>query len=121
MYNYNSENRTAAISQETAQASTVFLAKVFNWMAVGLALTGVTALFTAESGLALKIVGSPLFMILIIAELGLVFFLSATVDPCHAALEGFCRCFEKLPHLAHSFIYRPDYRRQLVAVYLGGQ
>ena len=76
-----SENiQQITLTQARQEASSVFLAKVFNWMAVGLALTGVTALFTAESGLALKIVGSPLFMILIIAELGLVFFLSARIE-----------------------------------------
>jgi FtsH-binding integral membrane protein len=62
------------------EASTVFLAKVFNWMAMGLGLTGIIAWLTASSGLAMSIVGSPVFMILIIAELGMVFFLSARIN-----------------------------------------
>ncbi len=74
--------QTAIVTVEQArrEASTGFLAKVFNWMAIGLGLTGVVAWFTASSGLAMSIVGSPVFIILILAELGMVFYLSARID-----------------------------------------
>jgi len=72
------------LSQARQEASSVFLAKVFNWMAVGLAVTGITAMLTAESGLAMQIVGSPMFLILILGELGLVFFLSARIEKLQA-------------------------------------
>jgi FtsH-binding integral membrane protein len=62
------------------EASTIFLAKVFNWMGIGLGITGLVAWFTATSGLAMSIVGGPLFMVLILAELGMVFYLSARID-----------------------------------------
>ena len=68
------------VAQARQEASTVFLAKVFNWMAIGLGLTGIIAYFTAQSGLAIAIVGSPIFFILILGELGLVFYLSARID-----------------------------------------
>lgn len=68
------------LSQARTDASSIFLAKVFNWMAVGLGLTGIIALITAETGLALSIASSPIFFILIIGELGLVFFLSARIE-----------------------------------------
>ena len=71
---------TMTVARARQEASTVFLAKVFNWMAVGLGLTGVIAWLTASSGLAMSIVGSPMFMILIFAELGMVFYLSARID-----------------------------------------
>jgi uncharacterized protein len=73
------------LTQARQEASTIFLAKVFNWMAIGLGLTGVVAFFTASSGLAMQIVSSPLFIILILAELGMVFFLSARVDKIQAS------------------------------------
>lgn len=73
-----------SIAQAKQEASTVFLAKVFNWMAIGLGLTGIVAFYTAQSGLSRAIVASPLFMILILAELGLVFFLSARVNKIQA-------------------------------------
>ena len=60
------------LARAQQQASTVFLAKVFNWMAVGLGITGVVAFFTAQTGLAGTIVGSPLFMFGAMAVYGLV-------------------------------------------------
>ena len=38
---------TMTVAQARQEASTVFLAKVFNWMAIGLGLTGIVAYFTA--------------------------------------------------------------------------
>jgi FtsH-binding integral membrane protein len=73
------------LTQARQEASTIFLAKVFNWMAIGLGLTGIVAFFTASSGLAMQIVASPLFIILILAELGMVFYLSARVDKMQAS------------------------------------
>lgn len=73
------------IAQARQEASTIFLAKVFNWMAMGLGITGIVAYLTAHTGLAMAIIGSPLFFVLIIAELGLVFYLSARVDKIQAS------------------------------------
>ncbi|MCL2459025.1 MAG: Bax inhibitor-1/YccA family protein [Desulfobulbus sp.] len=72
--------RDITLAQAKQQASTVFLAKVFNWMAAGLALTGVVAYFVAASGLAQALIASPIFFILVLVELGLVLFLSARID-----------------------------------------
>ncbi|MGW8193117.1 MAG: Bax inhibitor-1/YccA family protein [Desulforhopalus sp.] len=79
----NTQEMTLTRAQQ--EASTVFLAKVFNWMALGLAITGGVAFFTAYSGLASTIIGSPLFFILMIVELGLVFYLSARVEKLQAS------------------------------------
>ncbi len=76
---YSSTNQIT-IAQARQEASTIFLAKVFNWMAIGLGLTGITAYLTYATGLVAVIIGSPLFFVLIIGELGLVFFLSARID-----------------------------------------
>ena len=77
-------NNQITLTQARQDASTIFLAKVFNWMAIGLGITGVVAWFTASSGLAMQLVASPLFMILIVAELGMVFFLSARINKIQA-------------------------------------
>ena len=71
---------TLTIEKARQEASTVFLAKVFNWMAIGLALTGGIAYLTASTGLALSLVASPMFFVLILAELGMVFYLSARIE-----------------------------------------
>jgi FtsH-binding integral membrane protein len=73
------------LPQARQEASTIFLAKVFNWMAVGLGITGIVAYFTANTGLAMTIIGSPLFFVLIIGELGLVFYLSARIEKIQAS------------------------------------
>ena len=79
------ETNQISLAQARQEASTLFLAKVFNWMAMGLGLTGIVAYFTASSGLARAIVASPFFLILILAELGLVFYLSARISKIQAA------------------------------------
>ncbi|MFZ5759872.1 MAG: Bax inhibitor-1/YccA family protein [Thermodesulfobacteriota bacterium] len=77
----SSYGKTIPAAQAQTQASTVFLAKVFNWMAMGLGLTGIIAFFVANSATAMQIfIGNPLMRWgIIIAELGLVFYLSARV------------------------------------------
>ncbi|MDU9049159.1 MAG: Bax inhibitor-1/YccA family protein [Candidatus Electrothrix sp. Rat3] len=76
---------TAVNTRARQEASTIFLAKVFNWMAAGLALTGVIAWVAAASGLTLSIARSPLYLLLIFAELGMVIYLSARVEKIKAA------------------------------------
>jgi FtsH-binding integral membrane protein len=77
--------KSIPISQARQEASTIFLAKVFNLMTMGLALTGIIAYVTANTGLAAAIIGTPLFFVLILAELGLVFYLSARVEKIQAS------------------------------------
>ena len=79
------QTRDITLTRARQEASTVFLAKVFNWMAIGLALTGIVAYFFAESGMVRALVGSPLFFILILVELGMVFYLSARVEKMQPA------------------------------------
>ena len=65
-----------------ADRVTAFLRKVYGWMFAGLAITAVVAFAVAGTpALVQTIFGNPvLFWGLVIAELGLVFFLSARVD-----------------------------------------
>jgi len=79
------DTQQMTIAQAQTDASSIFLAKVFNWMALGLGITGVVAYATAASGLALKIINSPLFLIIALGTLGLVFFLSARIDKIQAS------------------------------------
>ena len=81
----NGQTNPLALTKVRQDAASVFLAKVFNWMATGLGITGVVAYITAYSGLALLLVRGPLFLILMFAELGLVFYLSARIEKIGAA------------------------------------
>jgi FtsH-binding integral membrane protein len=92
MYNRYSQNERA-IPQVSTEASTIFLAKVFYWMAIGLGLTGVTAFITVNSQTALQVLftvqdgyakPSMLLYGLLIGELGMVFYLSARIQKISA-------------------------------------
>lgn len=64
-----------------------FIQSVYNWMAIGLALTGVVAFYMAHSPTMVRLVygNQLLFFGLMIAELGLVFYLSARVQKLQAS------------------------------------
>ena len=79
------DTQQITLSQAQADASSIFLAKVFNWMAIGLGLTGLVAYVTAVSGMAQVIINSPLFIVIAIGTLGMVFFLSARIDKIQAS------------------------------------
>jgi FtsH-binding integral membrane protein len=69
-------------SVQTADRVSAFLWKVYGWMAVGLGLTALVAFAVAGSPDLLRVlIGNRLvFFALVIAELGLVFFMSARAD-----------------------------------------
>ena len=71
-----------ATSVQAVERVSAFLWKVYGWMAVGLGLTAVVAFAVAGSPDILRaLVGNRLvFFGLVIAELGLVFYLSARAD-----------------------------------------
>nr|WP_315096342.1 Bax inhibitor-1/YccA family protein [uncultured Porphyromonas sp.] len=53
--------------------------RTFLWMTLGLAITGLASVYTVDSGLVFRMVGSNIFYFLLIAEIALVWFLSARV------------------------------------------
>ena len=59
-----------------------YVRSVYNWMGIGLALTGFTAYYVSNSESLLRLVfGNPLLlMVLILAELGLVFAIAGRVN-----------------------------------------
>lgn len=58
--------------------------RVYNFMATGLALTGVVAYVTAFSGLYYELARTPLIWLVILAPLGFVFFLSFKISTMKA-------------------------------------
>jgi uncharacterized protein len=73
--------RGAAVPQAEVDAGLrAFMLRVYNYMAGGLALTGVVAYAAAASGLYVSIAGSPLFWLVILAPLGLVMLLSFRIQ-----------------------------------------
>src|SRR5512146_588034 len=77
-------DQNVAISPVTTASR--FLTRVYGWMAAGLALTALVAGATASNpAFAKAIIGTPLFFVLIIGELGLVAWLSGLIGKMSAA------------------------------------
>jgi hypothetical protein len=65
---------------DRATVQNEFIRRVYNWMALGLALTAITALFAVNGGMVYSLVRNPMIMlVLIVGELGLVIALSAAI------------------------------------------
>lgn len=72
---WNEEYRVAGSSARD------FMYKVYGWMAVALGITAGVAYYVASNPVVFKaIIGSPLMFVLLIAQLGLVFFLSMRIQ-----------------------------------------
>jgi FtsH-binding integral membrane protein len=85
-----------------------FIQTVYNWMAVGLALTGGVAYYVSQSPSLMGIIfGNQLiFFGLILAELGLVVYLSARVQKIEASTAtGLFVLYAALNGLTLSFIF----------------
>jgi len=82
MDQYDLSERRLTMDRVKTEAQSLFLAKVFNWMFVGLLVTAMTAFLTASSKAALEIIfGNRLvFFGLVIAEFGMVFALAGRIE-----------------------------------------
>lgn len=79
---------TGSMSQDAIAAEQQrFMVRVYNWMTAGLGITGFMALWVSNSETLLKIVfGNPIVpIVLIIAQIGLVFYLAARVQHMSAS------------------------------------
>jgi len=77
----------SSLSQNAVLVKTnSFIRSVYNWMAIALTLTGLTAYYVSHNATMVQLIyGTPgLIMILIFAELGFVFFLSARIQKIKA-------------------------------------
>jgi len=78
----------SSVSQNAVRVKTnSFIRSVYNWMAIGLGLTGFTAYYVSHNEALVQLLyGTPgLIMMLIFAELGFVFFLSARIQKIKAS------------------------------------
>jgi len=81
-------NTHPSFTQTASVARTnTFIRSVYNWMAIALALTGVTSYYVSHNEAAFNFFyGTPgLIFIIILAELGFVFFLSARIQKIQAS------------------------------------
>ena len=71
--------RSTVFQTDRAIVQAEFIRRVYNWMALGLAVTAITALFAVNSGLVYSLLNGMVMMVLVIAELGIVIALSAAI------------------------------------------
>ena len=62
-----------------------YMLRIYNYMASGLALTGIVAYFFAQSGLYIAIARTPLIWLVMLAPLGLVLWLSYGINRMQAS------------------------------------
>jgi len=84
--------RTGTMTGAQADAAQIdvglreYMLRVYNYMTSGLALTGIVAFGVAQSQTAMQaIFGTPLFWVVALAPLGLVFYLSARIHAMRAS------------------------------------
>ncbi len=84
-------NRGVVVGRRTTAADIdeglrAYMLRVYNYMVTGLALTGAVAFIVASTPAVFNaIFGSPLVWVVILAPLGMVFFLSARINKMSAA------------------------------------
>ncbi|MBA4118038.1 MAG: hypothetical protein C0514_03980 [Candidatus Puniceispirillum sp.] len=84
-YRYQSA-RTRQIDEAVDMGLRAYMLKIFNYMAVGLGLTGVVAFLTASSPTMMgAIFGTPLKWVVMLAPLGFVFAISFGINRMSAA------------------------------------
>ena len=66
------QNRSLSVTEVRQEVASVFLARIFRWMAIGLGVTGLVAVFIVSSGLARTIATSPLYLFLLFPLLSVV-------------------------------------------------
>ena len=82
MSNYDGNAPAASLSPNATATDVglrVFMLRVYNYMAAGVALTGITALLTYQFT-GPELLESPLMWVLMLAPLALVFFISARIS-----------------------------------------
>lgn len=97
-----------------------FVRSVYNWMAVGLCLTGVMALYVSSSETMMRLIfGNPLiFFVLILAELGMVFALAGAVNRISAGTAtSLFVIYSALNGVTLSFIFLAYTRTSIVSTF----
>ncbi len=92
MDNYNRSYNYSSELIDMSQAFPKLMRSVYAWMCAGLAMTALAALAIAKNGeLAMSIINNPiLFWGLAIAELAIVFVLSARINSLSFTTAGLC-------------------------------
>lgn len=99
--------RTGAAAAQIDEGLRTYMLRVYNYMSVALGLTGLVAYLTSQSPTMLEtIYGTPLQWVVMLAPLGLVFFMSARINSMSAgAAQVTFWIFSTLMGLALAYIF----------------
>jgi len=112
--------QTSAAKSRTEVLVNDFVRSVYNWMGVGLALTGIVALYVSSNETMIRLIfGNPLiFFVLIIAELGMVFALAGAVNRMSAGTAtSLFVIYSALNGVTLSFIFLAYTRTSIVSTF----
>lgn len=112
--------RISAVRTRTEVLVNDFVRSVYNWMAIGLGLTGLVALYVSSSPTMMRLIfGNPLlFFIIILAELGLVFAISGMVNRMSAGTAtSLFVIYSGLNGITLSFIFLAYTRTSIVSTF----
>ena len=101
------EARTMSLDAVAAEQQR-FMVRVYNWMTAGLAVTGILAFYVSNNETMLRVItGNPIIpIVLIIAQLGLVVYLSGWIQKMSASqATGIFMLYAGLTGLTFSFIF----------------
>ena len=96
-----------------------YMLRIYNYMASGLALTGIVAYVFAQSGFYASIAQTPLIWLVMLAPLGLVMLLSFGIkrmqaSTAQAAVLGLCRGDGAVAGLGLPGVHRRQHRARLL-------
>lgn len=102
-------------------ALSTFIQKVYQWMAAGLALTGFIAFWTASQPGLLRMLAGGAFWVIAIAEIGLVWWLSASIQKQNISAQAATAAFliySALNGLTLSFLFLAYTGASIATVFL---
>ncbi len=75
-----------ARAYEIDEGLRAYMLRIYNYMSLGIGLTGLVAYFTAQTPALMQLIyGTPLMWVVFLAPLGVVFFLSARINAISAS------------------------------------
>jgi FtsH-binding integral membrane protein len=102
----NTYSKSTYAAAEIDQGLRTYMLRVYNYMAIGLLITAVVAYFAAVSGVYIALAQTPLIWVIMLAPLGMVFYLSARITRMSfSAAQTSFWVFSGLMGLSLSYIF----------------
>lgn len=106
-------------SAEIDQGLRTYMLRVYNYMAIGLLITAIVAYSAAASGLYFALAQTPLIWVVMLAPLGMVFYLSARITRMSfASAQASFWIFSGLMGLSLSYIFLAYTGNSIARVFL---